>query len=173
MTDDPTTAVTIAALALRLTLGVTMVAHGYNHVWGGGKIAGTARWFGSIGFRAPKLQAWVASLTELGAGVLLLVGLLTPLAAAAVAGTLTVAFIANHVRNGFFIFRPGEGYEYVLMIILVSLGLSALGGGEVSLDNALGIDVDPWLGLGIGAAGSVLGLFVLLLFWRPKPKTGS
>ena len=171
MTDDPTTAVTIAALLLRLTLGVTMLAHGYNHVWGGGKIAGTARWFGSIGFRAPKLQAWLASITELGAGVLLIAGLLTPLGAAAVAGTLTVAFIANHVRNGFFIFRPGEGYEYVLMIILVSLGLSALGGGEASLDAALGLDVDPWVGLGIGVAGSVLGLFVLLLFWRPKPRS--
>ena len=169
MTDDP--AVTIAALLLRLTLGVTMLAHGYNHVWGGGKIAGTARWFGSIGFRAPKLQAWVASITELGAGVLLLFGLMTPLAAAAVAGTLTVAFIANHARNGFFIFRPGEGYEYVLMIILVSLGLSALGGGEASLDHAFGIDIDPWAGLGIGIAGSVLGLFVLLLFWRPKPRS--
>lgn len=171
MTDDPTTAVTIAALLLRLTLGITMLAHGYNHIWGGGRIAGTARWFGSIGFRAPRLQAWIASITELGAGVLLLSGLLTPLAAAAVAGTLTVAFLANHVRNGFFIFRPGEGYEYVVMIIVVSLALAALGGGEVSLDAALGIDLDPRLGVGIGMAGSVLGLLVLLAFWRPKPRS--
>lgn len=171
MTDDPTTAVTIAALLLRLTLGVTMIAHGWNHVFRGGKIAGTARWFGSIGFRAPVMQAWLASLTELGAGLLLLLGLATPLAAAAVVGTLTVAFIANHIRNGFFIFRPGEGYEYVLMIIIVGLALAALGGGELSLDEAIGIEVDPAVGLGIGAGGAVLGLLVLALFWRPKPRS--
>lgn len=170
MTDDPTTAVTIAALLLRLTLGVTMVAHGWNHIWGGGKIAGTARWFASIGFRAPKLQAWLASVTELGAGILLLVGFLTPLAAAAVVGTLTVALVANHIRNGFFIFRPGEGYEYVLMIVLTGLAAAAVGGGEASLDEAVGIDVDPWLGLAVGVSGAALGALVLALFWRPAPR---
>ncbi|HVM10105.1 MAG TPA: DoxX family protein [Acidimicrobiales bacterium] len=169
--SDLETAVAIAALLLRMTLGVTMLAHGWNHVWGGGKIAGTARWFGSIGFRAPKAQAWLASITELGAGVALVVGLLTPLAAAAVAGTMTVALVANHIRNGFFIFRPGEGYEYVAMILVASLALAALGGGEWSLDELAGIGVDPVTGLGIGAGGVVLGLVVLAIFWRPKPRS--
>jgi putative oxidoreductase len=43
--------VDVAALLLRAVLGVTMVAHGWNHAFGGGKIAGTARWFASIGMR--------------------------------------------------------------------------------------------------------------------------
>ena len=171
MTSDPTLAVTIAALLLRITLGVTMLAHGWNHVFRGGKIAGTARWFGSIGFRAPVMQAWVASITELGAGALLILGLATPLAAAAVVGTLTVAFYANHIRNGFFIFRPGEGYEYVLMIVIVGLALATIGGGALSLDNAIGVELDPWVGFGIGVAGKVLGLLVLAVFWRPKPRS--
>ena len=164
-------AISIASLLMRVTLGVTMLAHGWNHVWGGGKIAGTARWFKSIGFKQERLQAWLASITELGAGVLLLVGLLTPLAAAAVVGTMTVAIIANHLKNGFFIFRPGEGYEYVLMVIFVGLALAALGGGDWSLDALLDLDADGWIGLGIGVAGAIFGLAVLAIFWRrPAPR---
>jgi putative oxidoreductase len=164
-------AVSIAALLLRVTLGITMLAHGWNHVWGGGKIAGTSRWFKSIGFRQERLQAWLASITELGSGVLLLAGLLTPLAGAAVVGTMTVAIIANHLKNGFFIFRPGEGYEYVLMIIFVGLGLAALGGGDWSLDALFDLDLDGWLGLAIGLGGALSGVAVLALFWRkPPPK---
>jgi putative oxidoreductase len=160
-------AVSIAALLLRITLGVTMLAHGWNHVWGGGKIAGTARWFGSIGFRAPTLQAWTASITELATGALLLLGLLTPLAAAGVVGTMVVALLANHLRNGFFIFRKGEGYEYVLMITIVSVALGALGGGRWSLDNVAGFDLDGWAGAIVALVlGAGLGLGVLAIFWR-------
>src|SRR6059058_6209348 len=101
-----------------------MFAHGYNHVWRGGKLPGTARWFGSIGFRHSHFQAVMASVTELVVGPMLVVGLLTPLACAGVVGVMLVALIANHLKNGFFIFRPGEGYEYVLFITLAALGLA-------------------------------------------------
>jgi putative oxidoreductase len=43
--------VDVTALLLRATLGVTMLAHGWNHAFGGGKLTGTARWFASIGMR--------------------------------------------------------------------------------------------------------------------------
>jgi uncharacterized membrane protein YphA (DoxX/SURF4 family) len=36
--------VNIAALVLRLVIGGTMIAHGWNHAFGGGKLPGTARW---------------------------------------------------------------------------------------------------------------------------------
>ncbi len=85
-----------------------MLAHGINHVFGGGKIAGTARWFGSMGMRPPLVQAWLASLTEIGAGVLLVLGLLTPFGGAGVVGTMAVAWIVNHFKNGFFIFVPAR-----------------------------------------------------------------
>ena len=163
--------VSLAALLLRAILGVVAFAHGWNHVFRGGKLPGVARWFGSLGFSAPKLQAALASYTELGAGVLLVLGLLTPLAAAAVAGTMLVALVANHFRNGFFIFRPGEGYEYVLTLLVASLALGALGGGELSVDEAIGIadDVDGFTGIAIAAgAGLGLGALVLVSFWRPS-----
>jgi putative oxidoreductase len=74
------TAADVSLLVFRAALGVVFLAHGYNHIFGGGKIAGTARWFESLGMRPGVLHAWTASLTELGAGALLLLGLATPLA---------------------------------------------------------------------------------------------
>jgi putative oxidoreductase len=163
----------LGSLLLRIILAVVMFAHGYNHVFNGGKLPGVARWFGSLGFRAPRLQAALASYTELGVAPLLLLGLLTPLAAAGVVGTMFVAFVANHRKNGFFIFRPGEGYEYVITLLVSAIALGALGGGEWSVDDALEIatDLDGWTGLAIAAgAGIGLGATVLGLFWRPTSK---
>jgi putative oxidoreductase len=127
----------IGTLLLRVALGVTMLAHGYNHAWGGGKLAGTARWFDSIGIRPGRVHALLATVTELAVAPLLFLGLLTPLAAGGVVGIMVVALVANHAKNGYFIFRPGEGYEYVLFITLTALGLAALGGGGWSVDHAI------------------------------------
>jgi putative oxidoreductase len=74
-----------------------------------------------MGMRSPLAQAWLASLTEIGGGALLVLGLLTPFGGAAVLGTMFVAWAINHRGNGFFIFRPGEGWEYVM-----TLGLAAI-----------------------------------------------
>ena len=143
------TAADFSLLTLRAGLGVVFIAHGYNHIFGGGKIAGTGRWFESLGMRPGILHAWFASLAELGSGVLLILGLATPLACAGVVGTMVVAVITNHLRNGFFVFRPGEGYEYVLSLALAAIGLAGVGAGEWSLDNALNLFQPPgWLGLG-------------------------
>lgn len=163
-------AVDLALLVLRVTLGAVMLAHGINHVFGGGKIAGTAGWFESLGMRPGRLHAWLASLTEIGCGTLLLVGLLTPLAAAGVVGVMLVAWITNHRGNGFFIFRPGEGWEYVMTLTAVGLAIAALGAGEWSLDHAIGVfDPPGWAGLAIAAAAGGGGAaLLLLLFWRPS-----
>jgi putative oxidoreductase len=160
--------VDIASLVLRLAVGGTMIAHGWNHAFGGGRLPGTARWFESIGIRPGRVHALFATVTELGAGTLLVLGLLTPLAAAAVVGTMAVALVANHLKNGFFIFRPGEGYEYVLMITLVACALGALGGGAWSADHLLGFRVDGWAGLAIAAiAGGGGAALLLATSWRP------
>lgn len=163
-------AVDLALVVLRVALGVVFLAHGYNHIFGGGKIAGTARWFESLGMRPGPLHAWTASLIELGAGVLLILGLFTPLACAGVVGTMLVAWITNHLRNGFFIFRPGEGYEYVMTLTLVALALAGLGGGQWSLDHALDLfQPGGWLGLGIAAiAAGGSAATLLAVFWRPE-----
>jgi putative oxidoreductase len=169
LTTDPASA---ALLLFRVVVGVVFLAHGWNHVFGGGKIAGTGRWFESLGMRPGWLHAWTASLTELGAGALLVLGLLTPLGGAAVIGVMVVAWVTNHRKNGFFIFRPGEGYEYVMTLTFCGLLLCGTGGGRFSVDHALGI-LDPpgWTAALLCAAaglGGAIGL--LVVFWRPAPK---
>ncbi len=168
MTDQ--TAADLALAILRCAVGAVMLAHGVNHVVGGGKIAGTARWFESMGMRHPRLQAWMASVTEIGAGVALVLGLATPLGAAGVVGVMAVAWIINHRGNGFFIFRPGEGWEYVMILLVTGLALGALGPGRWSLDEALGVNDDlvGWTGLLIAAvAGGGGALALLAATWRP------
>jgi len=158
-------------LILRVMVGIVMIAHGYNHIFRGGRIKGTAGWFESLGMKPGVLHAWLASLTELGAGLLLIAGLLTPLAAAGVVGVMLVALITNHLKNGFFIFRPGEGYEYVLTLTMVGLAIGAIGAGEWSVDHVIDLGWIGWTGLLVAALAGGGGAAVLLaLFWRPaKP----
>lgn len=156
------------ALLLRLVLGVVMIAHGLNHWRGGGRIAGTARWFTGLGLTHGTLQAWLSVATETGAGLLLLAGLLTPLACAAVISVMLVAGLLAHRPNGFFVFK--EGYEYVLTLAVVALALAALGPGSASVDDAAGLDRAGWTGAGIALGAAVLATAGLLAaFWRPRP----
>jgi len=163
-------AIDLALLVFRCGIGGVMLAHGINHIWGGGRIQGTANWFGSMGMRPPLVQAWLASLTEIGAGVALVVGFLTPLGGAGVVGTMSVAWAINHRGNGFFIFRPGEGWEYVMTLGLCGMLLGVVGPGSWSLDDAFGIadDLTGWTGLALSAGAGVVGAGLLLATcWRP------
>ena len=152
----------IAGLVLRAAVGGTMVAHGIKH---GTSLEGTAGWFGSIGFKQPKLQAIASTVVEVGAGAAVLAGAGTPLAAAAIVGTMAVAAKAVHLENGFFI--TSEGYEYTLNLSAAAVALAAIGPGKFSVDRALGVDeaLSPWqgaalaAGVGLGAAAAQLAAF--------------
>lgn len=164
----------LALMVLRGWVGIVMLVHGINHVVGGGKIGGTARWFESMGMRPALLQAWLASVTEIGAGALLIAGLLTPFGAAGVVGVMTVAWAINHRGNGFFIFRPGEGWEYVATLAACAVAIGALGAGRWSLDEAFGIrdDLVGWPGLLIAVlAGGGGAVALLAACWRPQATT--
>lgn len=169
MSDD--TATSLVLLVFRSVVGIVFFAHGLNHLFGGGRIAGTAKWFASLGMRPGRLHAWVASITELVVGALLLTGALVPLASAGALGVMVVAWAINHRGKGFFIFRPGEGWEYVLTLGACAATLSVLGPGAWSVDHALGLSDPPgatglWLALGLGLGGALL---LLAVSWRPPP----
>ena len=100
----------VGLLIIRSWVGLAILLHGVNHAR---SLDGTANWFASIGFRSAKLQAINSAIVEIGAGALLIIGLGTSPAAAGIFATMFVAFWTVHRSNGFFIFRPGEGYEYV------------------------------------------------------------
>lgn len=162
-------AVDLALFVFRLSIGAVFMAHGINHIFGGGKIAGTGRWFESLGMKPGWLHAWTASITEIGAGMLLILGLLTPFGGAGVVGVMLVAWITNHLKNGFFIFRPGEGWEYVMVLTVAGFVLAVVGPGGWSLDRAAGLTgLWGWTGVWIALIGGVGGSAALLLgFWRP------
>lgn len=156
-------------LLLRIVVGLTIIAHGVNHAR---NLEGTARWFAKVGFRAAPMQARMSAVTELGSGLLLTLGLLTPLAAAAIVATMTVAAGAIHRFNGFFVFRKGEGVEYVNVLAWVAFVIAWTGGGRYSLDSSLGIDFGTTWNLVIGLGGFAAGIGQLALFWR-RPATAS
>jgi putative oxidoreductase len=164
--------INLGLLVLRLCLGLFMTYHGYNKVFGPGGLSGTTGWFGSMGFKSPAIQAKVAAGTEIGAGLLLAVGLLTPLAAAGLVGLMTVAIITVHWKVGFFIFKPNQGWEYCGTIALCAFAVGVMGPGEWSIDHAIDFHIDGWGGaltaglLGVGGA-----LAQLAAFYRPPKAT--
>src|SRR6201996_7708687 len=122
----------VGLLILRLVLGVTLAAHGYNKFFGGARIPGTARWFESIGMKPGKFHATVAATTEMAAGLGLAAGLLTPIPAAGFVALMLVAAWTVHRHNGFFIVK--EGWEYNLILAAPAVAIAAFGPGNYSLD---------------------------------------
>jgi putative oxidoreductase len=165
----------LVMLVFRVAVGAVFLAHGINHIFGGGRIAGTSRWFESLGMRPGRLHAWLASTIEIVGGALLVVGLLTPLAGASVVGIMAVAWITNHRGNGFFIFRPGEGWEYVMTLTVCGLVLATLGPGEWSIDDQSDTlrDLAGWTGfwIAVGAGGGGAAA-LLATCWRPGGSDG-
>lgn len=162
----------LGLLVLRLCLGLFLAYHGYNKVFGGGGLKGTASWFGSIGMKWPQWQARLAATTEIGAGILLAIGLLTPLAAAGIIGIMLVAVVVAHAKVGFFVFLPNQGWEYCATIALGSLAVGTMGAGDWSVDHAIDLSFESWSGLlitaGIGIAGAAVQLATS---YRPQPSS--
>src|SRR5262245_21778508 len=158
--------VDFALLVLRVSLGLMLIAHGANKIKGG--IENACNWFASMGLRPGWFHGRLAAASELTGGALLVLGLFTPIAAAIVIAIMIVAGITAHRNNGFFIFRPNQGWEYVFIIAAAAFAIGTIGAGDWSLDHAIGIDVDGWWGAVVsGVLGVAGGVLTLALFWRP------
>jgi putative oxidoreductase len=161
----------LGLLVLRVVFGLFLAYHGYNKMFGKGGIKGTVGWFASIGMKWPGAQARIAAVTEMGAGVLLAAGLLTPLASAGIIGVMVVAIVVAHWKVGFFVFLPNQGWEYCASIAVAAWVVATVGPGRYSLDHAFGWVGEPtaWAGaivaavLGVGAA-----VVQLLVSYRPE-----
>src|SRR6186713_2528184 len=112
----------LGLLLLRLTLGLTLAAHGSQKLFGwfgGYGLDATGSFLDAMGFRPGRRHALMAGLAEFGGGVLLAFGLATPLGATLAVSVMLVAALAAHAKKGFF--ATSGGYEYNLV-----LGLAAL-----------------------------------------------
>jgi putative oxidoreductase len=167
---ESSAAVDAALTLLRVVAGVTMFLHGANKVKGG--LAGVGGWFASMGMRPGALHARLAAFTEIGAGLLLAVGLLTPFAGAGFVGLMAVAGWVAHRKVGFFVFHEGQGWEYVLVLGTIGAALGGTGAGRWSLDHALDPTIDPGPGLAISLGGGLAAAIVLLAAcYRPGSGT--
>lgn len=147
----------VGLLVLRIGLGLTVAAHGSQKLFGwfgGNGLDGTAAFFSSVGYPSGKAMAVVAGLTETFGGLALVLGLLTPLAGAAVFGTMLNALAVSW--SGEF-FAP-KGVEYELLLAVAAAGLTLTGPGVWAADRL--VPVLRTHRLQYGVAGVVLGAVV-------------
>ena len=127
----------IGLLILRLALGVIMMAHGAQKLFGafgGGGISGTAGFFGSIGIPMPQVMAIVVAIFEFFGGLLVLIGFLTPLGGLMIAAVMVGAIMTVHLSKGFF--AGNGGIEFPLMLFASGLALAFSGPGRYSVEGA-------------------------------------
>jgi putative oxidoreductase len=133
----------VALAILRVVLGVVFLAHGSQKVLG---------WFGGYGFSGtmgfftnnmhiPAVFAFLAIAAEFLGGLGLIFGLLTRIAAFGIAVDMVVAVLTVHVHVGFFMnwtgAQKGEGFEYHLLVLAMTLLLMVKGAGAASVDHAI------------------------------------
>ncbi|WP_019616069.1 DoxX family protein [Psychromonas ossibalaenae] len=131
------TTTSIAPLILRIPLGIILIAHGAQKLFGwfgGYGLKGTGQWMASVGFEPGMLMALLAGSGEFFGGIALIFGLLTRPAAAVAAFTMLVAMTV-HWENGLFL--ADNGYEFALILLFASVSLLIQGAGRYSLDNQL------------------------------------
>ena len=158
-------------LILRLVIGLLIAGHGLQKVsfrLGGHGIEGGAAEFRADGFRGGRLTAAAAGLGQIGSGLFLAAGGLTPMAAATAIGVMTVAITVKR-RNGLWV--QNDGYEYPLVLVVIPAVLSLTGPGRWSVDHALGIaDWHPWWTAAAVVLGVSGGLLTRALLGSPSTK---
>jgi putative oxidoreductase len=155
-------------LLLRVVVGPVFAFHGYAKIFRGGRLAGTAGWFDSIGMRPGHLHARLAAGGELTTGICVTLGLLTPFAGMGLVGLMAVAFWTVHKGHGLLV--VANGWEYNLVLATIGAFLGLVGPGELSVDDALGLHLNGGVGLAIAVVGGIgLAVGLLATFFRPPP----
>lgn len=127
MTDNRTAP--LAALVLRVALGVMFLAHGLTKLFVFTP-AGTAGFFRSVGF--PGFLAYPIIAFEIVAGAMLIFGVFSRWVAAVAAVQLFVASTV-HFGNGWSFTNPNGGWEYPIFLCVASVALALLGDGALAL----------------------------------------
>ncbi|MGK2879695.1 MAG: DoxX family protein [Mycobacterium sp.] len=157
---------------LRVGLGVVLIAHGLQKVfgwWGGLGLGGFRDSLAELGYQNAGILSFVAAGTELAAGALLVLGLFTPLAAAAalayLINALLAAVAAQPESNYFLYFQSQGGHEYLIMLVVLAAGIVLAGPGRYGFDAGRGWARRPFVGSGLALVlgiGGGIAVWVLL-----------
>jgi putative oxidoreductase len=147
----------------RLILGVIMFAHGTQKLFGwfgGYGLHATGQFFTMSDYPAGQAMAAIAGLSETLGGLGLIVGLLTPLAAAAIVGDMLNAVV---IKWGGGFFAP-KGYEYELLLTVAAAAVALTGPGRYAVDHFVPVLGNHRLRYGVAAVavGLVAGFAFLL-----------
>jgi putative oxidoreductase len=151
-------------LLLRLVFGLMMAAHGSQKLFGwfgGAGLGAVAGMFEALGFRAGRVFAPAAALSETIGGVLVAAGFLGPIGPALILAVMIVAAVSVHWPHG--LFASSNGIELTLLYATGVAALALTGFGQYSLDAVTGLaslwtPAVAWGALVIGAVGGIVNL---------------
>jgi putative oxidoreductase len=158
----------LGLLLLRLVAGLTLAAHGAQKLFGwfgGSGFTKTAQGMQKQGFKPGWFWTSLTILGEVGGGLSLAFGFLTPLGAAGAVGAMFMAIVKVHWKHGFW--NRDHGLEFPLQLLASSLAIGLMGPGSYSLDTLFGIALPEVLLFGVLAVAALLVDVIGLLMSRP------
>jgi len=164
----------IAVLILRLVVGLTLTGHGVQKLFGwfgGPGLTRLRQGFEKQGYKPVWLWISLAILGEVGGGISVALGFLTPLGAAGIFGAMFMAMFKSHWKNGFWLQKGG--YEYTLILLVVSITIGLIGPGSYALDALFGIVLPEALLFGVLAVAALLVDVIGILINRPTEAVPS
>jgi putative oxidoreductase len=168
----------VTLLVLRLVVGGTFAAHGAQKAFGWWNGTGYAKWtqvMVSMRMHPAPLWAFISVGAELGAGLALALGFLTPFAAMVLIGQSVFIIIKAHLPKGFF--SATGGIEFPLGLAAGLVAILGVGPGELAIDNAIRFPAfsDPFrlLLLAIGIAGGLVAISISRLHPAPQPAAST
>ncbi|PRI16452.1 DoxX family protein [Mycobacterium shigaense] len=164
----------LGLLVLRLGLGVVLGAHGLQKLfgwWGGGGLGGLKNSLADAGYQHADILSYVSAGGELAAGVLLVLGLFTPVAAAgALAFLINELLVSISGRPHTFAYFLPQGHEYQITLIVLAVAIILAGPGRYGLDANRGWSHRPFIGSFVALlAGIAAGIAVWVLLNGVNP----
>jgi putative oxidoreductase len=160
----------LGLLVLRVWLGVVLAAHGLQKLfgwWGGSGVTSFKNSLSDVGYQHADILAYASAGGEIVAGVLLVLGLFTPIAAAGALAFLInglLATVSARPHSHTFSFFLPEGHEYQVTLIVLAAAVILCGPGRYGLDAGRGWAHRPFIGSFVALlAGIAAGIAVWVL----------
>ncbi len=166
----------LGLLVLRVGLGVVLGAHGLQKLfgwWGGQGVTGFKNSLSDVGYQHADILAYVSAGGEIVAGVLLVLGLFTPVAAAGALAFLInglLATVSARPHSHTFSYFLPDGHEYQITLIVMAVAVILAGPGRYGLDARRGWAHRPFIGSFVALlAGIAAGIAVWVLLNGVNP----